>query len=197
MSNLLPPNATGAEKALAETIARMSDIPVPVKDLWNTETCPSAVLPWLAWALSVDIWDPDWTEDRKREEIAESVDVHRRKGTVSSLRQAILKVIPDVVVSEWFQYGGEPYRFRVETTGDIPEVDVIQAVLLPAIEASKNVRSMLEGITIRRSIAGAVAFAHAVILRGKMRVGGPATLRAEDGSPILMENGAILEAEGA
>jgi phage tail P2-like protein len=34
--------------------------------LWNPQTCPLAALPWLAWTLSIDKWDTDWTEERKR-----------------------------------------------------------------------------------------------------------------------------------
>ena len=52
-ASLLPSNASGAEQALALSLARLSDIPVPNRDLWNPRTIPAHLLPWLAWSLSI------------------------------------------------------------------------------------------------------------------------------------------------
>lgn len=61
MISLLPPNATELERALELLIdARIGDISTPLRDLWSAENCPEALLPWLAWALSVDQWSADW-----------------------------------------------------------------------------------------------------------------------------------------
>ena len=35
MSDLLPPNATAQERALANTIARISDVPLAARRMWN------------------------------------------------------------------------------------------------------------------------------------------------------------------
>jgi len=91
LTTILPVNATATERAIEGATARIGEAPVPNADLWNPATCPAALLPWLAWALSVDDWDANWTEDRKREVIAAAVYVHRHKGTVASIRTAIDK----------------------------------------------------------------------------------------------------------
>ena len=52
-------------------------------------TCPAALLPWLAWGLSVDDWDSSWPEPVKRAVIAASADVHRHKGSVWSIRRML------------------------------------------------------------------------------------------------------------
>jgi len=91
MTSILAVNATAAERAIEGATARIGDTVVPLADLWNPATCPAALLPWLAWALSVDDWDANWTEARKREVIAAAVYVHRHKGTVASIRTAIDK----------------------------------------------------------------------------------------------------------
>lgn len=85
---LLPANATALERALALTVGRLSDLK-PVDTLWNPALCPAPALPWLAWALSVDEWDSDWTEAQQREVIAASIDIHRHKGTLWSIRRAL------------------------------------------------------------------------------------------------------------
>ncbi len=86
---LLPPNATPQEIALEAATARISDIPVPVRDVWNADTCPAHMLPWLAWAFGVDEWDAGWSDDAKRQTIRDAVMIQRRKGTVWSIKRAI------------------------------------------------------------------------------------------------------------
>lgn len=86
---LLPANATALERALATVAARVSGVPVPIGDFWSPERCPAALLPWLAWALAVDHWDPDWPEEVRRHVIAASIDVNRRAGTVWAMRRAL------------------------------------------------------------------------------------------------------------
>ena len=101
MSDLLPPNRTPLEQALDRTTARLGDVPVPIKDLWSPWRCPVALLPWLAWALSVDEWDSAWPEERKREAIAASIELHRYKGSVWSVREALRRVgYKDVEIDE-------------------------------------------------------------------------------------------------
>lgn len=87
--SLLPPNATLLERAVEAACAPLGDIPVPISTIWNPDTCPAALLPWLAWALSVDTWDSNWSEGTKRAVIAASYDVHRHKGSVWSVKEAI------------------------------------------------------------------------------------------------------------
>lgn len=89
MSRLLPPNSTPLERALASVSARISNIPVPIASIWNAATCPKSMLPWLASALSVDVWDDAWPEETKRLAIASSLDIHQRKGTGAAVQAAL------------------------------------------------------------------------------------------------------------
>ncbi len=89
MSSLLPPNATASERALEGATARIDSAPVSVSELWRPDTCPALALPWLAWALSVDVWDATWSESVKRSVIAKSIEIHRHKGTVWAVREAL------------------------------------------------------------------------------------------------------------
>lgn len=88
-TDLLPPGSTPLEHAIARACAPMAEISVDIPSLWNPWKCPAPLLPWLAWALSVDTWDSQWSELTKREVIAASVEVHRHKGTIGSVRRAI------------------------------------------------------------------------------------------------------------
>lgn len=120
--SILPPNSTPLERALEATFAaRLDALPLPVGHMMNPATCPAAFLPWLAWALSVDDWSSDWTEETQRAAIKASVGVHRRKGTVGALKAAIAAAgYGDVEVieryglvrrdgSRWYNGGNDNY----------------------------------------------------------------------------------------
>jgi len=87
--SLLPPNATALEHAADAAMARIADVNVPIRDLWNPDLCPEALLPWLAWALSVEPWDADWPVWQQREVIKTSLPNHKIKGTVAAIRNIL------------------------------------------------------------------------------------------------------------
>lgn len=88
-STLLPPQRTATEAALEAATARVGTAGVPVDLLMRPEACPTDLLPWLGWALSVDVWDPAWSEEAKRRSIAEAIPLHRTKGTRASVERAL------------------------------------------------------------------------------------------------------------
>lgn len=142
MSDLLPPNSTEQEESLSKTVERIGSVPVDIKKLWNPQTCPAELLPWLAWAFSVDTWKDSWTEQQKRAVIAASYDVHNRKGTVGAVKTAIGALGFDAKLTEWFQNGAEPYTFDVEVEITDTPLDEDQIQLARRIiDRSKNVRS--------------------------------------------------------
>lgn len=89
MSSLLPVNSTALERALEQT-GRLDHLsPEVIRSLWNPATCPEDLLPWLAWALSVDFWEDTWPLERQRAVIAGSIAWHRKKGTPWALKEAL------------------------------------------------------------------------------------------------------------
>jgi phage tail P2-like protein len=83
MDHILPDNASTYIRTLAKVgTDRMLDLDVDrIRRLWNPATCDIADLPYLAWALSVDIWDPSWPEAQKRIVVANALMDQKRKGT--------------------------------------------------------------------------------------------------------------------
>ncbi|EHS5692594.1 TPA: phage tail protein I, partial [Escherichia coli] len=53
-SRLLPTGSSPLEVAAAKACAEIEKTPVRIRELWNPDTCPANLLPWLAWAFSVD-----------------------------------------------------------------------------------------------------------------------------------------------
>lgn len=116
--SLLPFNASELEKSVEAATCRAFEIPVPINTLWNPISCPENLLPWLAWALSVDTWDSEWPETIKRRVIAGSLQVHRSKGTLSSIRRVLRGLNIQADISEWFQHEGPPHTFRLTAWTD-------------------------------------------------------------------------------
>lgn len=101
--SLLPPNATPLERGIEGATARLSDVPVPLRDLVNPDTCPIDLLPYLAWALSIDTWSSEWPDAIKRARVRSAIAIQRRKGTAASVRDVIASFGGAVAIREWWQ----------------------------------------------------------------------------------------------
>lgn len=110
MIDLLPPNATAQERARASVSQRITDIDVPIKDLYNPWKCPLRMLPYLAWAHNVQAWNANWPELTKRRVIDASWDVHAHKGTNSAIHTALASLGIEARLTEWFDRAPEGER---------------------------------------------------------------------------------------
>jgi len=86
---LLPDNRTAFEEAVDLTGARIADLPIGLRPLVQPHQIPSSHLPWLAWGLSVDLWDKDWPEETKRARMARALPFHAIKGTQTAIAEAL------------------------------------------------------------------------------------------------------------
>jgi phage tail P2-like protein len=149
--HLLPANATQGERDVSLAIERHADLPVPVRDVWNADTCPVPLLPWLAWAYSVDVWDAAWTEAQKRAAIKSSIDVHRYKGTIGAVKEALAALSVEAKVQDWFAQDppGDPYTFKIILEGATAGItQEATRALFQVVERTKNLRSHLDGVRI-------------------------------------------------
>ncbi len=114
MSDLLPPSASGFMRSVAVSTQKLSNIPIDLNLLWNAERCPTELLPYLAWALSVDRWDKNWSEKTKRQVIRSAWLIHRQKGTIAALRRVVEPFGYLIRIIEWWQSGESPGTFRLD-----------------------------------------------------------------------------------
>lgn len=89
MTSLLPPSSTKFERALEAAATRGEIGSNRISDIWNPTTCPVDLLPWLAWAVGVEDWNPNWSEANKRAVIAATPDIRRHRGTVWAVKEAL------------------------------------------------------------------------------------------------------------
>ena len=94
-------------------------------------------------------WAGCSTEAEKRDLIKNSLNLHRFRGTKYSLVRVLEILGLNGKVSEWFEYDGTPYHFRISIDMNDKGFDEsTEQSLLDLITANKNVRSHLESLII-------------------------------------------------
>lgn len=121
-----------ADTDKAATFTRINELDEPLLDI-------------LAADFKVDWYDYEGTLEEKRKTIRECIDVHRYKGTKFAVETALKGVYDNVKVSEWFEYGGEPFHFKVTIYDSSNDVEKRSRVL-ERIKYYKNLRSVLDDV---------------------------------------------------
>lgn len=121
---LVPSNHRLREHALAEVLAPLKAIsPAAIEQVWNAWSCPAPLLPYLAYALSVDFWDDGWDEIKRRRVIAESPVYHRRKGTRGAVEDATAYTGRSATILEWHEFAPPRRRGTFQVTVHLDEVE--------------------------------------------------------------------------
>ncbi len=209
MTDLLPPNATRFERALSNAVARAAAIDHPIATLIDPMGIEARWLPWLAWAFSVDRWDADWSEARKRQAVAEAIPAHRRKGTPASVDAVLADYDRLLRLVEWHEVAPRaiPHTFDIilplgADGGDRATARFAEAVARD-VDQVKPARS--HGTLIQQvATTGLGGVVGAVATAGLARVGGDdqydpdafwdRLLQTEDGEPLTDDTREFLEA---
>ncbi|QKS70265.1 phage tail protein I [Paenalkalicoccus suaedae] len=103
----------------------------------------------VAYFFHVDFYDQSFEREVKIELINESIYLHRIKGTPRAVELLVEKLFGQGIVEEWYEYGGEPYTFRVITNN--PEVTQERAAeFVRAVNTVKNARSHLDSVILQQ-----------------------------------------------
>lgn len=116
-------------------------------NLNNVDRLPEAMLDFLAVQKHVDFYTNDLPIELKRELIKTSPALHRIKGTPAAVEQLITTLFEYGRVEEWYEYGGEPYHFRVITTNRSVNNERA-AEFVRALDSVKNKRSRLDAVIV-------------------------------------------------
>jgi phage tail P2-like protein len=92
MPVLLPPNATPLERRTATALAAVDSLPIPIRDYWNPDMCPAALLPYLAAEVSVDGWELAESDEARRALIKGAMQLHQKRGTPWAIREVIRRL---------------------------------------------------------------------------------------------------------
>lgn len=96
------------------------------------------------------VYDYHADVESKRYWISDAVRLYREYGTPQAIISFLEGAFQTVEVEEAWQYGGDPFHFRVIVSGQTYDADKI-AWAQKAISGVKNVRSVLDTVTIDSS----------------------------------------------
>ena len=110
----------------------------------HIDELPEELLDILAYDFKVDWYDYNYSLASKRDLIKRCFFVHRRMGTKRSVEEALSAIYPGTFVEEWFEYGGDPYYFRVILDVTAPREPIDNEKMLRALDLYKPLRAHLE-----------------------------------------------------
>jgi len=159
--------------------------------LYLVDTAPEVALLPLAeqfHVMGIEGWNLAETPEQQRRLIKESIAMHRLKGTRWAMKQVLVTLGMRGVVSEWFEYGGTPYHFRIDidlSGRGMGSQDVQR--LLELVTQYKNVRSHLETIALNLTVRSPVPIIASALCAGETLTVWPWTLTelAQTGSKYL------------
>lgn len=105
-----------------------------------------ALLDELAWQYHVDFYRDNYPLETKRTLIRSAIERHRIKGTPAVVQEVVKTCYQYAVIEEWFEYGGDPYYFRILLRAQDPAPPLSIGEVMQLIDAYKSYRSWLEGI---------------------------------------------------
>lgn len=160
----LPPALKGDEStealaaATAEALENRLEEMDRLRIVSNIDGLEEALLAILARDFKVDWWDTSYSLEEKRRTVKDSWRVHKTLGTKAAVETAISAIYPHTRVLEWWEYGGEPYHFRLDIniTNDHIDSDK-QRRVLERLNFYKSLRSHNDGVTYFVEAAPAIA----------------------------------------
>lgn len=158
---LAPPSASALEAELARLSAYLDLVdPSVITTIWDAWRAPAALLPWLAWAMSVDVWDEAWPEVRRRQAIADAPAYHRFKGTWAAVERMLALAERPYSITEWFEASprGRRGTAHVHIEAEVDEVADIVARITPLVMTAKA-KSRAIGVGAGPALRGAIVLA--------------------------------------
>lgn len=108
-------NATPLLRGLLSLTDRIGLVTIPLPELSNPNYTPIRVLPWLAWGFHVERWRSTWSEARQRQEVAQAIPTHKRRGSRRSMDLLLAEYDASLKLLEWWEEGGsgDPFTFTI------------------------------------------------------------------------------------
>ena len=142
------PSAVALAEAMADLLARRPDEIEQLRIYPVIDRLDARLLDILAYDFKVDWWDADYSLEEKRRTLKDSWRVHKLLGTKAAVEMAISAIYPRTTVLEWWEYGGEPYHFRLDINITNDSIDSVkQRRVLELLNYYKSLRSHNDGVT--------------------------------------------------
>ncbi len=129
----------------------------------------------IAYQFLIAGWHNELTNEQKRALIRQSIFLHSKKGTKYAVEQVLnllgYTAAENVKITEWFEYAGAPYTFRLQIENANFSISAKKIKkLLQAIKNYKNTRSLLETVRNIRTRSLPLKFVGVFNIRKKITV---------------------------
>lgn len=120
----------------------------------SIDILPERIVDLLSEELRAQYYDTSLPTDEKKKAVKKALLWHCRAGTVSAVRELTNLVwrSSSAKVQEWFEYGSDPYLFRIVLGTDMCIKEELIDAFLQAVWKVKNTRSHLESVTFMRRL---------------------------------------------
>lgn len=152
LNDILPHSFTSQREnaVLAEAITEMFRYVLEQTDVLDpSNPIPEMMLDIIAKEEHLDYYDDKLSAEQKQALIRSSWSVHRKKGTAQAIEDVVSIILDKAKIVEWFEYGGDPYHFRIEIDGPYSGDETLK-VVFRTVNANKRQSTRLEEIIFHR-----------------------------------------------
>ncbi len=128
----------------------------------NIDNLNEELLDQLAYDFDITWYDANSTIDVKRKLVKTGIKINNILGTPYAVEEVIKMYFGDGKVQEWFEYGGDPYKFKVITSNPSVTQELANK-FIKILNCVKNERSLLETILI--SLTGQMDYYSSIIVQ--------------------------------
>ena len=155
-------------QAISSRLTQLGEKAELVLILPRLKKLPEEIVDELAWQYHVDFYDVAADIIKKRELVRKAIARHRYKGTPAAVEEVCSAAFDTAEVVEWYEYGGEPYHFRVRMVQESIPDETAMAEMVKAVNSAKNTRSWLDSLVFCYRPKGTVCVAGAVCQHKKI-----------------------------
>lgn len=137
-------------KVLSQELQFISQQADSMNFMMDINSQPEPIIDHLLWENHIHydegLFMAETIED-KRKLLENAIDLHRKKGTPYAVELLVGTLFGDGEVQEWFEYGGEPFYFRVVTRNPSATEEKAQE-FIKAVNSVKRLSSHLEKVVL-------------------------------------------------
>lgn len=112
---------------------------------------------YLAASLRAPYYSSEYDDEMRLEILKKTLQIYMFSGTVLAEEELLKRIFTDAVFVPWYEYGGEPFHFKIATPTE-PSEEMIRK-FLTILQRVKAQRSILDGIDTKKYTINLKAYA--------------------------------------
>lgn len=117
---------------------------------YNLENLEEKIIDEFAWGFNIEEYKDSLDKATKIKLIKAAYWAHSKKGTKNAVVRALRNLNYEISVQEWFEYGGNPFTYRIITENLNKGPNWLRE-LIDLVDKNKNIRSILDAAyTVQR-----------------------------------------------